>query len=39
MGPVQREYQQEEGEYKERVKEGKYGDCVLYSCMIFLIHV
>jgi hypothetical protein len=25
-------YQWERGEHKERVKEGKYGECILYSC-------
>jgi hypothetical protein len=27
------EYQWEEGGQKERVKQGKYGGCSLYSCM------
>jgi hypothetical protein len=26
-------YQWEEGRHKERVKDGQYGGCILYSCM------
>jgi hypothetical protein len=26
-------YQRKRGEHKERVKEGEYGRCILYSCM------
>jgi hypothetical protein len=31
--PFEGEYQWEGRGHKERVKEGKYGGCILYSCM------
>jgi hypothetical protein len=32
-GPSGGWHQWEEGEYEERVKEGKYGESTMYSCM------
>jgi hypothetical protein len=33
MGLVKCEGESRLGRYKERVKEGEYGECILYSCM------